>query len=367
VKDDASRRSNQAGTPWRPPLSTAQEKPIIRTYNLCLLGFGNVNRALVRLLEKKDRELLERGIAWRITGVATRKMGWVANENGLEAEALLGKSVASLSRGAAPGPHDVRSWLRAAKADVLFEASSLSPRDGQPAIDHIYAALEMGAHAITANKGPIVHAYEELNSFAIARGRRFLFESTVMDGVPIFSLFRDNLPAVHLRGFRGILNSTTNVILSGVEEGLSFEESLVRAQELGVAETDASNDIEGWDAAVKVAALIRVLMGVPIRLEEIQREGIGGLSEEAVRTARAEGKAYKLVCRAQRTDQGVTARVRPEQVPLSDPLAWVAGASSIVYFETDVFPGLAITENNPGLEATAYGMLADFFRAVKKT
>jgi homoserine dehydrogenase len=348
------------------PPSPSRRK-IIRTYNLCLLGFGNVNQALLRLLQKKNSELRERGIAWRITGVATRKMGWVANENGLDPAGLLSNSVFAQSRAGAPAPRDVREWLRLAKADVLFEATSLSPRDGQPAIDHIRAALEAGAHAITANKGPIVHAYEELRSLALAKGRKFLFESTVMDGVPIFSLFRDNLPCIYLQGFRGILNSTTNVILSGVEEGLSFEESLVKAQELGIAETDASNDIEGWDAAVKVAALIRVLMDAPIRLEEIQREGIGKLSEEAVRAARAEGKPYKLVCRAQRTGQGVVASVRPEQVPLSDPLAWVAGTSSIVYFETDVFPGLAITENNPGLDATAYGMLADFVRAVKET
>lgn len=293
-------------------------------------------------------------------------MGWIANQDGLDL-LLHAKYAVARSALAAPAPHDVREWLRLAKADVLFEATSLSPRDGQPAIDHIRAALEMGAHAITANKGPIVHAYEELSSLAAAKGRRFLFESTVMDGVPIFAMFRDSLPLVHLHGFRGILNSTTNVILSGMEEGLSFEESLAKAQQIGVAETDPSNDIEGWDAAVKVAALVRVLMGVPLRLEEIQREGVGNLSGEAVRAARANGTPYKLVCRAQRTDQGVTASVRPEQVPLSDPLAWVAGTSSIVYFETDIFPGLAITENNPGLEATAYGMLADFVRAVQET
>jgi len=280
---------------------------------------------------------------------------------------MLGESFRRESQAGEPVPPDVRSWLRLAKPDVLFEATSLSPRDGQPAIDHIRAALELGAHAITANKGPIVHAYEELTSLAAAQGRRFLFESTVMDGVPIFALFRDNLPCIDLCGFRGILNSTTNVILNGIEEGLSFEESLVRAREIGVAETDASNDIEGWDAAVKVAALIRVLMGVPIRLGEIQREGIGKLSEEAVRAARAEGKPYKLVCRAHRSGERVTASVRPERLPLSDPLAWVAGTSSIVYFETDIFPGLAITENNPGLEATAYGMLADFVCAVTET
>jgi homoserine dehydrogenase len=319
---------------------------------------------LLRLLQKKAHELRERSIAWRITGVATRRLGWVADANGVNAEALLSENCSPQSRAGLPTPHDVREWLRLAKADVLFEATSLSPRDGQPAIDHIRTALEIGAHAITANKGPIVHAYEELSSLAAAKGRRFLFESTVMDGVPIFALFRDSLPVVQLRGFRGILNSTTNVILSGMEEGLSFDESLAKAQQIGVAETDPSNDVEGWDAAVKVAALIRVLMGLPIRLDEIRREGIGKLSGEAVRAARADGRPYKLVCRARRTDHGVTASVGPELVLLSDPLAWVAGTSSIVYFETDIFPGLVITENSPGLEATAYGMLADFVRAV---
>jgi homoserine dehydrogenase len=289
-------------------------------------------------------------------------MGWVADAGGLEVGALLAGSWEDQKRRTGvSAPHE---WLRAARADVLFEATSLRVADGQPAIDHIRAALESGAHAITANKGPVVHAYRELSALAAARGKKFFFESAVMDGVPIFSLFRDSLPAVELRSFHGILNSTTNVILGGMEEGLSFAESLKKAQQMGVAETDPSHDIEGWDAAVKVAALVTVLMGVPIRLMEIEREGIGKLSGEVVRAARAGGKPYKLVCRAQREGTRVRATVRPEQVPLSDPMAWVAGTSSIIYFETDIFPGLAITENHPGLEATAYGMLADFVRAV---
>ena len=321
-----------------------------------------MNRALVRLLKKKEPELRERDIAYRITGVATRRLGWLADANGMD--------LAALGKGNIPATQnftrhsEVREWLREAHADVLLEATSLDPHTGQPAINHIRAALEMGAHAITANKGPIVHAYDELRSLAAAKGRRFLFESTVMDGAPIFSLFRDSLPTVHLRGFRGILNSTTNVILSSMEDGLSFEQALGKAQEIGVAETDPSHDIDGWDAAVKVAALVTVLMGVPIRLDQIKREGIGGLRGEAVRAARAAGKPYKLVCRAQRAGEGVAASVAPEQLPLADPLAWVAGTSSVVYFETDIFPGLAITETNPGVETTAYGMLADFIRAV---
>jgi homoserine dehydrogenase len=319
------------------------------------------------LLQRKNVELRELGIEWRLTGVGTRRMGWVANADGLEVDALLKGGVSPELQSKPHTPQEVQGWLRLAKADVLFEATSLNVHDGQPAVKHIHAALDMGVHAITANKGPVVHAFEELSAIAVAKGRRFLFESAVMDGVPIFALFRDNLPAVRLNGFRGILNSTTNVILGGMEEGLSFEQSLAKAQQIGVAETDPGNDVEGWDATVKVAALIRVLMGAPIRLGEIQREGIGKLSGEAVRAARAEGRPYKLVCRARRSDQGVTASVRPERVPLSDPMAWVAGTSSIVYFETDIFPGLSITENNPGLEATAYGMLSDFVRAVKET
>jgi homoserine dehydrogenase len=323
-----------------------------------------VNRTLVGLLQKKRDELRQLGIDWRITGLATRRMGWIADANGLDPGTILREGTRAGSRAGEPALHEVRSWLKVAQPDVLFESTSLSVGDGQPAINHIKAALESSAHAITANKGPIVHAYEELANLAVEHGKRFLFESTVMDGVPIFSMFRDGLPALHVEGFRGILNSTTNVILSGMEQGFSFGQSLQQAQQIGVAETDPGNDVEGWDAAVKVAVLVRVLMGVSLRLDEIEREGIGKLSREMVREAREAGKPYKLVCRARRAGSRVKASVRPEQVPLSDPLAWVAGTSSIVYFETDIFPGLAITVNSPGLEATAYGMLADFVRAV---
>jgi homoserine dehydrogenase len=260
-------------------------------------------------------------------------------------------------------PHDVREWLAAARADVLFEATSLNVESGEPAGDHVRAALEHGAHAITANKGPIVHAYRELRNLAAARGRRFLFESTVMDGVPIFSLF-DQLPAIHLQGFHGILNSTTNVILGEMEQGLSFDEALKKAQSLGVAETDATHDIDGWDAAVKTAALITVLMDVPVRLDQIGREGIRDLTPQALRNARRDGWPFKLVCRAQRAGDGVKASVAPEKVLASSPMGKISATSSYIYFETDIFPGLALTEENPGLYATAYGLLGDFVRAV---
>jgi homoserine dehydrogenase len=313
----------------------------------------------VQLLLERATELRDRhGISFRITGIASRRLGWIADHTGLDPRACLSGTLSPTS-----DSMNVRTWLSAARADVLFEATSLNVETGQPAIDHIRAALQHGAHAITANKGPVVHAYRELRDLATARGKRFLFESTVMDGVPIFSFF-DQLPVIHLKGFHGILNSTTNVILSEMENGFSFDEALKKAQALGVAETDATHDVDGWDAAVKTAALINVLMDYPIRLEEISREGIRELTTNAVRNGRRDGWPFKLVCRAQRVGDGVKASVAPEKVLSTSPMGKITGTSSYIYFETDIFPGLAITEENPGLYATAYGMLADFVRAV---
>src|SRR5205823_12954378 len=174
-----------------------------------------------------------------------------------------------------------------------------------------------------------------------------------MDGVPIFSLF-DQLPTIHLQGFHGILNSTTNVILSEMEQGLSFDDALKKTQQLGIAETDATHDIDGWDAAVKTAGLVTVLMDVPIRLDQIEREGIRDLTQQALRNSRRDGWPFKLVCRAQRTPDGVKASVKPEKVMSTQPMARISGTSSYIYFETDIFPALPIPENSLGCTSHPY-------------
>jgi homoserine dehydrogenase len=325
------------------------------------MGFGNVGRALLKLLISKEMELRRKyDVRWRLTGVASRRIGWVANPDGLKPIAILGGYMPS----APIVSRNVREWLEQGKVDVLFEATSLVAPTGQPAIDHLVAALESGAHAITANKGPIVHAYKELVALAKEKQRRFLFESTVMDGMPIFSLFPLGLPASELRGFSGILNSTTNVVLTEVERGRSFEEAVQRAQAMGIAETDPEQDLDGTDSAVKVATLATVLMGIPTRIESVQRTGIRELSEEKIRSVRSAGMRYKLVCRAERRGDGADCRVAPELLLLSDAMAGLEGTSSAIRFDLDLL-SFSLVEHNPGVEATAYGLLADFLRAVQ--
>jgi homoserine dehydrogenase len=220
-------------------------------------------------------------------------------------------------------------------------------------------------HAITANKGPVVHAYRQLTELAASQGRKFYFESAVMDGATIFSLFRETLPAAQLHAFRGVLNSTTNLILTRMESGESFEQAVAYTQDIGIAETDPSGDIDGWDAAVKVAALATVLMDSPILPSQIERQGIRGITPQEIQRAREAGKRWKLLCSAERTSNGLRARVQPEMVSASSPLYQVDGTTSLIQFETDVLGSLTLIETNPGPETTAYGLLADFINAVR--
>src|ERR1700730_10430178 len=235
---------------------------------------------------------------------------------------------------------------------------------GQPALEHIKTALEFGAHALTANKGPIVYAFQELTKLAVEKKKKFLYESTVMDGVPIFSMFPLGLPAVDLRGFHGVLNSTTNVVLTEIERGLSFDEAVKRAQAMGIADTEPSADVDGGDAAFKVVALAIVLMGAPVKIEQVRRTGIRELSEEKIRSVRDAGMRYKLVCRAERRGLGVECSVAPELLLAGDALANLEGSSSAIRFDMDAV-GLSLLGPNPGIDATGYGLVADLVRAVQ--
>ncbi len=337
----------------------------MKNYNLAFLGFGNVGRALARLFKSKERELRDRyGIEWRITGVASRSRGWLTRPDGFDATAVLSNDQLAAQSSRAT---NINEWLAEARPDVVFETTSLNHKTGQPATDYLKTILNYGAHAVSANKGAVVHGYEELNELANRMGKRFFFEATVLDSAPVFSLFRETLPAARLRSFAGLFSSTTNVILEAMEAGRSFDEGLQSAQELGITETDPSHDVDGWDATVKVCALARVLMKSPLMPVDVRREGIRGLTSRKLQEARADSKPFKLVARARITEDGsVDASVKPEQVATTDPLGSVRGTSLAVHFELDMMPGLTITSHRPNLQSTAYGLLADFINAVKK-
>jgi len=338
-------------------------------YNLALIGFGNVGRSFARLLLRKEAELKDQfGLSLAVTTIATGHHGTALDPHGLELSKALslleaGQSLSTLS--AQPAPADVLELIRTCGAEVLFENSPVNYQTGQPAVDHLRTALECGMYAITANKGPVVHAYRSLTELARSKGVKFFFESTVMDGAPIFSLFRSTLPAARLLSLRGVLNSTTNLILTRMENGESFEEAVKYAQKVGVAETDPSGDIDGWDASVKVAALATVLMDIPLKPADVDRQGIRQITSEEISRAKAVGKRWKLVCSARRTGQGLQAKVAPELVGMDSPMFSVEGTTSIIQFETDVLGLLSVVESDPGPDTTAYGLLADFINAVK--
>jgi homoserine dehydrogenase len=343
----------------------------VTTSKLALVGFGNVGRAFARLLLAKQDMLRSRyHVEGCVVAVFTAQHGSVVNLSGINLSRALDLSEAGASLeslGERVSGKIFRQALLESRAQVILETTPLSPTTGEPAISYLETALQLGLDAVTSNKGAVVFGFERLMELAQRRGRRFLFESTVLDGAPVFSLFRETLPATQLLAFRGILNSTTNFILTEMENGKSLEQAVREAQERGIAETDPAADIDGWDAAFKVSALAKVLMGQDLLPSQVAREGIRDLSGEVVRRARAEGRPYKLVCSAELGPRGFRASVRPEQVPLSDPLASVVGTSSSLHLRMDTLAGLTITEQDPSPSTTAFGLLADWLRTVSPT
>jgi homoserine dehydrogenase len=333
------------------------------------MGFGNVGRATARLLASKQEHLrLGYGVTFRVVGIYTQRHGCAIDPEGIEvlrATRLVerGQSPAGLSQ--IPEPPDALAFLRTCGATVLLESIPVNYETGQPALDYLRAALELGMHAITANKGPVVHGYSALTGLAEARQLNFFFESAVMDGAPIFSLWREALPGAVMNGFRGILNSTTNYILTRMEGGESFAEALTHAQQIGIAETDPTGDVEGWDAAVIVAALVTVLMGRACTPAQVERTGIAGLSAADVHRASQAGQRWKLVCSAGWEGSVLNTRVAPELVEAGDPLFNVSGTSSAITFYPDVLPALTVIEGDPGPQTTAFGLLADLLRVAR--
>jgi homoserine dehydrogenase len=341
------------------------------TLDLALLGFGNVGRAFAELIQEKETDLQDDfGLALRVVGIATGSHGAAVNPSGIPLEEALGlvRDGSSLNELSVEPISGSGEFIQRCPADVLLETTPVSYQDGQPALDYLSSALQQGMHAVTANKGPVVHGYRKLSALARAVGKSFFFESAVMDGAPVFSIGRCGMPGARVNAIRGVFNSTTNLILTQMEEGRSFEEAVAYTQEIGIAETDPSGDIDGWDAAIKTAALVTVLMDIPLTPDQVQRTGIREITREQVAAASAEDQRWKLACSARRSSAnpaGVEAVVQPELVDAASPLYHVTGTSAVLEIESDVLGKLSLREDHPSPRTTAYGLLADLLNAVR--
>lgn len=340
----------------------------MREIRLALVGFGNVGQAFARLILEKKQELeADYNFTPAVTGIITGRHGSCINPEGVDLEQALsfvpqGRSLSELDTFTFTG--DTVEFIHSCPADVMFETTPVNPISGQPALNHIRHALEHGMHVVTANKGPVVYGYHALTELAARQRLGFRFESAVMDGAPIFSLFRHPLRGARLLGFSGILNSCTNLLLERMGQGDTLEEAIAYGASIGITETDPSNDVDGWDASIKVAALSTVLMDHPLTPVEVDREGIRGITREMIAEAEAAGERWKLVCKAHWQGGNFIARVKPERVGPESPLYSVGGTSSFVNFELDVLPGLGVLESNPSPKTTAFGMLADLIDLV---
>ena len=339
---------------------------------LVLIGFGNVARRFMTLLGETAERL---DFTWKVVGISTRHHGSVVDADGVDTRRAIttidGRQ--SLDR-LDPSPRqrsgiDVIRQVADAMADdaaegrlVCIETTVLDIDRGEPAVSHVRAALEGLAHVVTANKGPAAFAYHELEALAESVDRMFFFEGAVMDGVPVFNLVRETMPALTVQGFRGVINTTSNYILSELERGLEFDNALAEMQARGIAEADPTLDVDGWDAAAKTAALVNVLMAGVMTPHQVARTGIRGVTGADVREAVGRNKRIRLVASAARHGGKVKARVEPEVLDLEDPLANVSGLSNALYLTTDLLGEVGIVQRSGSLTQTAYALLSDLSR-----
>lgn len=330
---------------------------------LALVGFGRVGQEFVRLmLHKRDWLLGVQGLDVEVTAIATRTKGSLLSEKALDLKRILNE-IETRGTLAAYGPEttdmSAMSVIENCSADIMIELTTLNVHSGQPAIDHIKNAFRMGIDAVTANKGPVAIAYDDLKSLASSRNVRFRFEGTVMDGTPIFSLVERTLPGCTIEGLRGVLNSTTNFVLTMMTKGKSMDKALSEAQSQGIAEADPSMDIDGWDAAAKISALANVFMKARSTPSKVHRRGIRDIDLNSTNEATDKNRKIKLVASAERIGEEVITKVSPELVGPDSPFWSVDGTSSALTLKTDLMNNITIIEQKGGVTQTAYAVFSD--------
>ncbi len=328
---------------------------------IALIGFGTVGQGLAEILRDKGVELAEKyDFRADIVAVSTLSRGSLYHPDGLDINDLL----AAIGKGHLDYYPDIpdlsRNWnaltlVQQSNADVMVETTHTNLKTGQPALDYCYAAFDNGKHVVLANKGPIALAYAELKERARLAEKRLLFEGTVMAGTPSIRLAQEALAGCTISAARGILNGTTNYILTQMENGMGYSDALAQAQQLGYAEADPAGDVDGWDAAGKVIILSAALFNKKLSLAEMSVSGISGITAEDVAAAQAAGEKWKLI--AQVTPD--SASVQAMRIPMNNPLAAVSGATNAITYSTDLLGDVTLIGAGAGRQQTGFALLSD--------
>ncbi|MGR3992030.1 homoserine dehydrogenase [Pseudomonas sp. 1121_17] len=333
-------------------------------YKIALVGFGGVNRGLAQLVaERNARWQASLGFSLKIVGVSDIFLGSIVNRDGLDAAQLVALpaekgAFAKLHGGTAEA--FTETVIRQSGADIIAEATFTNPVDGEPATTFCRWALESGIHVVTTNKGPIALHGSELKALAQRNNVAFEYEGSVMSGTPVIRLARQALAGAEVQGFEGILNGTSNYVLTRMQEGLSFATAVAQAQQLGYAEADPSADVDGYDVRLKVVILANELLNAKLQISDVACSGISNISAEDIATASRNGQCWKLIGAAQRqADGSVQASVAARLLPLSHPLAGISGATNAVSFTTELVGAVTVSGPGAGKIETAFALLSD--------
>jgi len=335
----------------------------VKTYRIGIIGFGVVGQGIGRLLHEKRALLAQKyGFDPQVIAISDPVKGQVYNPEGID----LGKALEAAREGirleetriGEPGWDSLRV-ITESEAEIILEITPTNLETGQPGLDHIRAALQAGKHVATTNKGPIALAYQELKALAEEMGVQLRFEGTVLSGTPAINLATKDLAGSEVRAIRGIVNGTTNYILTQMEQGMSYEAALKDAQAKGYAEAKPDADVEGWDALAKIVILANVVMDAGLRVEDGEREGITGITPERIEEARHEGKRWKLIAQALREGNRVVASVKPKKVESQDPLYTISGVLNALVFETDTLGTIFVSGPGAGSVEAGYALLTD--------
>ncbi|TMD68840.1 MAG: hypothetical protein E6I91_03645 [Chloroflexi bacterium] len=349
-----------------PSLST-----ILPSVRLLLLGYGHVAQAFLQLLASRSDWLSnELGVYPVICGLGTRSRGLYIHPRGFEAS-FLAQGTDPFQQFIDHGTYvdNAEAFIEGGKAlgaTLLVELTTLNPQNGQPALSYIRIALQSGLNVITANKGPVAYAQSELQASARHQNVQFRFEATVMDGLPLINLAQFTLQAVGIRSFRALLNTTSNLVLSMIEQGFTRDKAIAKAQELGISEADPWYDLDGWDAVMKTTILANTLLEGQLSPHQVMRQGIRDLAPAEIRAAAQSGTPIRLVSQAHRKLEVPIAEVRPHKIGKDDILLVGKGTTSVISIETEAMGTITLVEHEPTVTQTAYGVLSDLVTILKQ-